>query len=111
LKIVAILVSVMLIGGCATAQFTPNAEAENANGISVLYDYPTDPYRKIGLVDLDYYRPGFRAPTATDALPKLKAKIREVGGNAFIVRGQRSGQVASRSIIVSVEVLSVDLKR
>ena len=107
----ASLAIVLLLAGCATTQFTPVGEAENPSGISVLYDYPTESYRKIGLIDLDYYRPGFRAPTVTDALPKLKAKTREVGGNAFIVRGQRPGQVASRSIIVSVEVLAVEWKR
>lgn len=97
-----------ILSGCATSQFTTMDEAVNPNGVSVLYDYPSQPYTKIGLVDLDYYRPGWRAPTVTDALPRLTAKAQEVGGNAFIVRGQRPGQVASRSIIVSIEVLSID---
>jgi hypothetical protein len=98
----------VLLTGCATTQFTPVSEAEDAAGVSVLYDYPSEPYRKIGLLDLDYYRPGMRAPSVTDALPRLRAKCKEVGGNAFIVRGQRPGQVASRSIIVSIEVLAID---
>lgn len=100
--------SLLLLTTCATSQFTPVEQTQNATGVSVLYDYPIQPHQVIGLVDLDYYRPGWRAPTVTDALPRLRAKAREVGGNAFIVRGQRPGQVASRSIIVSIEVIAVD---
>lgn len=96
------------ITGCVTTQYTPISEAEDPSGISVLYDYPSQQYRKLGLIDLNYYRPGWSAPTVTDSIPKLKAKTREVGGNAFVIRGQRPGQIVSRSIIVSIEVLAVD---
>jgi len=106
MRLIAVAV-LALLAGCVTTQFTPIAEAETESGVSVLYDYPAAPYRKLGLIDLDYYKPGWRAPTITDAFPKLKTKVREVGGNAFIVRGQRPGQVQSRSIIVSAEVLTV----
>jgi Mrp family chromosome partitioning ATPase len=109
-RIVAVA-SLVLMTGCATTQFTPDSAAKGTDGVSVLYDYPSAPYRKIGLIDMDYYRPGLRAPTVTDAMPRLRARTREVGGNAFIVRGQRPGQIASRSIIVSVEVLAVDEPR
>jgi hypothetical protein len=97
------LTALGLIAGCETSstQFTPTSEAENTAGVSVLYDYPAAPYKKVGLIDLDYYRPGWRAPTVTDAMPRLREGARNVGGNAFIIRGQRPGQVESRSIIVS----------
>lgn len=71
----------------------------------MLFEYPKGEYTNIGLIDVGYYRPGWTAPTLTDALPKVREQVQALGGNAFIIRGQRPGQVAARSIIVSAEVL------
>jgi hypothetical protein len=71
----------------------------------MLFEYPKGQYANLGLVDVGYYRPGWDAPTLNDALPKVREQVYALGGNAFIIRGQRPGQVASRSIIISAEVL------
>ena len=89
-------------------QYTPNPISSSSSGVSVLYEYPPEEYRNLGVIDFDYYRPGLREPTVTDALPKLKQKVREAGGNALIVRNQKVGQNNSRYITISAEVLSID---
>lgn len=73
----------------------------------MLFEYPKGQYTNLGLIDVGYYLPGWTAPTLNDALPKVREQVHALGGNAFIIRGQRPGQVASRSIIVSAEVLRV----
>lgn len=94
------------LAGCVTSQFTP-AAAPQPGGVAVLFEYPHSDFEKLGVVDVGYYRPGWTAPTLTDAMPKVEDKARQLGGNAVIIRGQRPGQVAARSIIVSAEVLHV----
>jgi hypothetical protein len=89
-------------------QYTPNSQGAGQPGVRVLYDYPSANFKNLGVIDFDFYQPGFRQPTVTDALPKLKAKVQEVGGNALIVRNQRIGQNNNRFITISAEVLSVD---
>lgn len=88
-------------------QFTPNPQEANTSGVQVLYAYPSSRFKSIGVIDFDYYQPGFREPTVTDAIPELKAKVREAGGNALIVRNQRIGQFNNRFITISAEVLLV----
>jgi hypothetical protein len=94
----------LCLAGCVTTTFTPGVQG---GGGDVLFEYPKGQYTNLGLVDVGYYRPGWTAPTLTDALPKVREQVHALGGNAFIIRGQRPGQVASRSIIVSAEVLRV----
>jgi hypothetical protein len=98
----------ILIGGlpgCSTMQYTPNLTSSGMADVQVLYDYPRTPYDNLGIVDFDFYRPGFRQPTLTDALDDLKSKVRAVGGNALIVRDQRIGQQNNRFLHISAEVL------
>jgi hypothetical protein len=94
--------------GCSTMQYTANPQGASAPGVRVLYGYPDAKFKNLGVIDFDYYQPGWREPTVTDALPKLKAKVSEVGGNALIVRNQRVGQNNNRFITVSAEVLKVE---
>ncbi|HET7561024.1 MAG TPA: hypothetical protein VFJ87_01435 [Rhodanobacteraceae bacterium] len=89
-------------------QYTPNPQSPSSGGVRVLYDYPHAKFKDRGIIDFDYYHPGFREPTVTDALPSLKAKVLSVGGNALIVRNQRIGQHNNRFISISAEVLNVD---
>ncbi|MFA5170404.1 MAG: hypothetical protein WC426_02480 [Sulfuriferula sp.] len=90
-------------------QYTANPQSQNNSGVSVLYAYPpTATFKSLGLIDFDYYQPGFREPTVTDALPKLKEKVSEVGGNALIVRNQRMNRYNARYITISAEVLRID---
>lgn len=89
-------------------QYTPNPQSPSNGGVRVLYDYPHAKFKDLGIIDFDYYHPGFREPTVTDALPALKTKVLSVGGNALIVRNQRIGQHNNRFISISAEVLNVD---
>lgn len=89
-------------------QYTANPQSAADSGVRVLYDYPSAAFTNLGVIDFDYYKPGFREPTVTDALPKLKAKVASVGGNAVIIRNQKIGRNNNRYVTVSAEVLSVD---
>jgi hypothetical protein len=103
-----VLLLMLVMVGCSTMQYTANPQGGSADGVRVLYDYPSDKFKNLGVIDFDYYRPGWREPSVTDALPKLKAKVRSVGGNALIVRNQRVGRFNNRFITISAEVLDVD---
>lgn len=77
------------------------------DGVLILFEYPRDgKYTNLGLVDVNYYRPGVTVPTLTEAMPKVVDEVHKMGGNAVIVRNHYAGQFA-RSIIVSAEVLRV----
>jgi hypothetical protein len=103
-----LLLVALATGGCSTMQYTANPQSASDPGVRVLYAYPDAKYKNLGVIDFDFYQPGWREPTVTDALPKLKAKVSEVGGNALIVRNQRVGQNNNRFITVSAEVLKVE---
>lgn len=94
--------------GCASAEFKPGVQLPNQQGVRVLYEYPQDvKYRTIGTVDAYVYRPGWSAPTVSDATPKLIEKAAAAGGNALIVRNSQVGQF-ERSISVTAEVLIIE---
>lgn len=105
------VLSLAAVSGCASIQYTPNPIGGNASNVRVLYEYPSAPYEVLGIVDCVYYKPGLQEPTVTDALPKLKRKVQEVGGNALIVRSQRIGlyfiEFNNRFITISAEALLV----
>ena len=103
-----VLLCALATAGCSTMQYTANPQGASATGVRVLYAYPHAKFKSLGVIDFDFYQPGWRDPTVTDALPKLKAKVSEVGGNALIIRNQRLGQYNSRFITISAEVLQVE---
>ena len=107
-KVALLFLVAGVVSGCSTMQYTPNPQAGDSAGVQVLYAYPSTPFKNLGVVDYDYYQPGFREPTVTDALPQLKAKVRAAGGNALIVRNQRIGTHNNRYISISAEVLRID---
>lgn len=90
----------LALTACVTVQHVPTAAGD------VFFEYPKTAYTNLGLIDVDYYRPGFSAPTLTDAIPKVRDQVHAMGGNAFIVRNHYVGEW-NRSIIVSVEVLRI----
>lgn len=90
----------LALAGCVTVQQVPMGAGD------VLFQYPAGAYTNLGLIDVDYYRPGFSAPTLTDAIPKVRDQVHAMGGNAFIIRNHYVGEW-NRSIIVSAEVLRI----
>jgi hypothetical protein len=110
LKKLALLL-MFAVSGCSTMQYTANPQGASSPAVRVLYDYPDAKFKNLGVVDFDFYQPGWREPTVTDALPELKAKVSEVGGNALIVRNQRIGRNNNRFISISAEVLHVEWDR
>lgn len=103
-----LLVAVLSLSACSTVQYTPNAPQSNEAGVRVLYEYPQEAkFKSLRTIDVNHYRPGWRAPTVSDVLPELKAKAASAGGNALIVRSHQVSQF-DRSISISAEVLSVE---
>ncbi len=99
---------VVFIVGCSTMQYTSNPQSRSSgHHVKVLYDYPKGTYKVLGIIDYDFYQPGFREPTVTDALPSLKAKVRQAGGNGLIIRHQRIGINNNRFLHISAEVLKI----
>jgi hypothetical protein len=96
------------LSACSTVEYRPNPSQLSDSGIRVLYEYPQDAkFKSLGTVDAYVYRPGLRAPTVADVMPKLKDKAASAGGNALIVRSHQVGQF-ERSISVTAEVLRVE---
>ena len=103
-----LLMLCLAVTGCSTMQYTSNAQGNSYSDVQVLYGYPQTKFRNLGIIDFDFYQPGFRQPSVTDAFPKLKDKARQIGGNALIVRNQRIGQNNNRFIAISAEVLFIE---
>lgn len=102
------LASILSLCACSTVEYTPNSQQPaQTRGVRVLFEYPQDAkFKSLGTVDAYLYKPGWKAPTYVDVLPKLKEKAASVGGNALIVRSHQVGQM-DRSINVTAEVLTV----
>jgi hypothetical protein len=95
----------LALTACVTTRVVDLQHA--AGDVQVLFEYPKDGrYTNLGLVDVNYYRPGLTEPSLTEAMPKVVDQVHTMGGNAVIVRNHYPGQWA-RSIIVSAEVLRV----
>jgi hypothetical protein len=108
MKIIFLISTIFLASSCSTMQYTPNQAGGGYDGVDVLYEYPSTKFKSLGVIDFDFYQPGWREPTVTDALPELKQKVRENGGNALIVRDQRIGRHNSRYITISAECLRIE---
>lgn len=101
----ALVFALIALAGCSTMQYTANPGSDG--GVRVLYDYPKAEFENLGVISFDFYRPGFREPTFSDALPDLKAKVSSAGGNALIIRDQRIGRQNNRFLQISAEVLRI----
>lgn len=102
-----LILTFALLGAVGAASHTGVVLAASQDeDVRVLYEYPRDAkFENLGLVEVEHYRVGFREPKLDDALPKLKARAAELGGNAVIVRSQKVDNLSSRKISLTAEVL------
>ncbi|WP_303748426.1 hypothetical protein [Stenotrophomonas pigmentata] len=105
----AVFLALAVVVGVAGAIGAGKASAASERGdVRVLYEYPREAkYENLGVVEVEHYRAGFREPKLEDALPKLKERAVELGGNAVIVRSQKVDNLTSRKISLTAEVLRV----
>lgn len=107
----ALLLALAFAAGSGTAGQVSAAAPASANQdgtVRVLFEYPRDaPYETISVVEVQHYRAGFREPTLEDAMPKVREKVIEAGGNAVIIRHQKVFNLSSRRIAVTAEILRV----
>lgn len=96
--------SVIFLGACTYAiKSEPTADSD---GVEQFYEYPQGrSYNRLGQFAWGFYRPGWSAPALSDVWPDLAQKVKEVGGNACVVRKQDNSGYTNRNIIVTCEVL------
>ena len=104
-----------LLASCASAPpapqsapivTTPAPVAPSAGDhVQQLTGYPTSDYDNLGTVSFRYFRQGYRTPSISDALSELKTRVREAGGNAFILVQAQPDHDDKRTLRVSAEVL------
>ena len=73
----------------------------------MLSAYPTADYDDLGVVQFTFFRAGIVTPSVNAVLPELKAKVREAGGNAFILLAQSPDRDDKRVLHVNAEVLKL----
>lgn len=101
-----ILALAALLTGCSTTQVTPttnSAPGVRSGQVDVLYSPPQRPYQSIGIVSAKKYKPGWTDPTASDAVPQLRAAGAQLGADAVIVRSSRSNN--DRHVVVEGEAI------
>lgn len=107
----SILVMLLLILGCSKGFYyhpQSNIKYESRvpeSQILVLFDNPKEPYDTIGLLDYDFYRPGFASPMISEAIPSLRAKVFKVGGDAIIIRDTKTGLGWERNLRITGDVI------
>ena len=104
-KVIALLL-MLILAGCSTMQTTANSGAEDLSDVQVLNDYPQGEFKNLGLIPFQYKSPGLFEASLTDALPQLKAIVRERGGNALIVR--KNVLVKHNQLSILAEALSIE---
>lgn len=63
------------------------------------------PLVSVGVIDWQYYRPGFREPFITDAQPAMQERAAAEGGDALIVRGHSGLGSSPRAPRVMADVI------
>lgn len=99
-------VALAFLAGCSTTQVMPTANSmpgTRSGTVDVLYSAPQRPYISVGIVSAKRYKPGFTDPTASDAIPQLRAAGAQVGADAVIVRSTRSNN--DRHVVVEGEAI------
>ena len=105
------LLLLLLLSGCGTSlQFVRNSQADYPSRVSpsqvkVYYSEPDVGYDSIGLINWDYYQPGFRSPSITDVVAKLQQKAAKEGGDALIIRKQEIPPLTERNLRIIAEVI------
>lgn len=111
-----LLAVVVVLAGCATTLDVRDVDATGApSGTNVLKlsDYPANrDYRTLATIEIKAYKAGLSQPTADDVWDEISKAVASRGGNACLLRGQKSDDLWARRVWVTCEVLSVsDLRR
>ena len=106
-----IALGLVIIVGCGTSlQYVRNstisyASRRTPSEVKIFYSEPKLQYESLGIINWDYYQPGWRAPSITDILPQLRKKVSEEGGDAIIIRKQEIPPLTERNLRVIAEVI------
>lgn len=114
----SLIIALLTLAGCASNSPAPNGPAEavtptpapaapTEDRVQLLTAYPTTDYDDLGTVQYTFFRPGFMTPSLNTVMAELKAKIRQAGGNAFLVVDQSPDRADKRLLHVSAEVLKL----
>jgi hypothetical protein len=83
------------------------ASAAPADDVQLLAGYPKTEFEDLGTVQYTFFRPGFMTPSLNTVMAELKDKIRNAGGNAFVILDQSPDRADKRILHVSAEVLQL----
>jgi len=112
----SLVVALLTLAGCASNPPAPDAPAEAVKPVAAapaeddvqfLSAYPTTDYDDLGVVQYTFFRPGLMTPSLNAVMAELKAKIRQAGGNAFVIVDQSPDRADKRVLQVSAEVLKL----
>ncbi|HEU4624270.1 MAG TPA: hypothetical protein VFS52_05880 [Steroidobacteraceae bacterium] len=119
MKKAVVLALVTLAAGCASnppavdrpsEAATPEAAAPAptpSDDVQLLSAYPQTDYEDLGTFQYTFFRPGFLTPSLNTVMTELKDKVRQSGGNAFVVLDQSPDKADKRVLHVSAELLKV----
>jgi hypothetical protein len=113
----SLAVALLTLAGCASNPPAPDRPAEAvkpaaaapaaADEVQPLSGYPTADYEDLGTFQYTFFRPGLMTPSLNTIMPELKTKIRQAGGNAFVILDQAPDKADKRVLHVSAEVLKL----
>ena len=114
------LVVVVLLSLVAACSSTPPVVAERdpaptaapapapaPDNVQHLTAYPTGGYEDLGVMQFTFFRPGILTPSLNAVMDELKAKVRQAGGNAFVILNQAPDRADKRVLHLSAELLKV----
>jgi hypothetical protein len=114
----SIVLALSTLAGCGSSPPTPDRPVEAINSpaavapaatddVRLLTAYPQTAYDDLGTVQYTFFRPGFMTPALNTIMPELKDKIRQAGGNAFVIVDQSTDKTDKRVLHISAQVLKV----
>jgi hypothetical protein len=111
-------IALWVLAGCASNPSAPERPAEAVtaaapaaaaanDAVQLLAAYPKSDFDDLGTFQYTFFRPGFMTPSLDTVMEELKGKVRNAGGNAFVVLDQSPDRADKRMLHVSAEVLKV----
>jgi hypothetical protein len=84
-----------------------SAPAPAPDDVQHLAAYPSAGYEDLGVMQFTFFRPGILTPSLSAVMDELKSKVRQAGGNAFVVLNQSPDRADKRVLHLSAELLKV----
>ena len=108
----AIVLTGLMLTACSSAlrfvaEGGPYPRRGTVEQVQVIESEPGRAYDRVGRIEWDYTDTHFQGPRLRDALPALKQKAWDVGGDALVIReaSQRGRQAPDQPLRVRADVI------